>query len=335
MKIAILTPTFSHFSGIDRVVEMQAGDFVKKGHEVTIFTLISSIASNGFKVVELGMPKTPFRQRIYRLFFSLMPARIREYAQMLKGYDRIISHFYPMDLIAIKAKEMYGIKYIAFNHGICFPHLFSNPLEQMYMSMFKYFSNQAIKEADEVFSVSQFLADELHRDTGVQSKVVHNRIDKKKFHPGIDGSNVRKKHHLKNEPVILFVGRLSPHKGVHLLIQAMKIVNENRSNAKLIIVGKPTFEGYYGRLKALSGRNTIFAGFIDDNELPQYYASCDVYATASLWEGFDIPVAEAQACGKPVVAFDIGSHREVVKNGKLVKEGETRKFAKAILDLIK
>ena len=107
MKIAILTPTFSHFSGIDRVVEMQAGDFVKKGHEVTIFTLISSIASNGFKVVELGMPKTPFRQRIYRLFFSLMPARIREYAQMLKGYDRITSG--NLHNPNIKAKVVEGI----------------------------------------------------------------------------------------------------------------------------------------------------------------------------------------------------------------------------------
>ena len=72
-----------------------------------------------------------------------------------------------------------------------------------------------------------------------------------------------------------------------------------------------------------------------DKELPYYYAACDLYVTASLWEGFNLPVAEAQACGKRAVAFDVCSHPEVVKNGILVKENDNEAFADAVISLLK
>ena len=72
MKIAILTPTFSHFSGIDRVVELQAIEYSKKHHQVTVFAFESTIKPKGFKLEVLGMPKSMFLQRIYRLLFFLI-----------------------------------------------------------------------------------------------------------------------------------------------------------------------------------------------------------------------------------------------------------------------
>ena len=57
--------------------------------------------------------------------------------------------------------------------------------------------------------------------------------------------------------------------------------------------------------------------------------------TASLWEGFNLPVAEAQACGKKVVAFDVCSHPEVVKNGLLIEKDDINAFANAITGLLK
>lgn len=80
--------------------------------------------------------------------------------------------------------------------------------------------------------------------------------------------------------------------------------------------------------------NIIFAGFVPDEELPNYYAACDVYATCSLVEGFNMPLVEAQACGKPVVAFDIGPHKEVVKNGILVPEGHLNEFGEALINIL-
>ena len=68
--------------------------------------------------------------------------------------------------------------------------------------------------------------------------------------------------------------------------------------------------------------------------MAKFYSACDCYVTASLWEGFDMPVVEAQACGKSVVAYDVCSHPEVVKKGILVKAKDTKGFATAILKII-
>lgn len=194
----------------------------------------------------------------------------------------------------------------------------------------------SIKNADSAISVSRFLRDELKKESGIDSEVRYNKIDSRKFRKGLDGSKVRKSLGISsNEKMILFVGRLSPHKNVHGLIKSFRMVRSKVTSAKLLIVGKPTFDGYYSKLRALADSDVIFREFVDDKELPYYYAACDVYATCSLWEGFDLPAAEAQACGKPVAAFDIGSHSEIIKNGILVRKDDLEGFADAILKLVK
>src|SRR3990167_5537920 len=98
MKIAILTPTFSHYSGIDRVAEQQASEYSKKVNKVTVFALEADIKP--------------------------------------KNFDIVISHFYPMNLIASKAKKKYGIKYVYHNHGIGYSELFGNIFEKAYIKLF-------------------------------------------------------------------------------------------------------------------------------------------------------------------------------------------------------
>ena len=108
--------------------------------------------------------------------------------------------------------------------------------------------------------------------------------------------------------------------------------------ARLLIAGKHTFEKYSRELESISDESVIFAGYVTDEEIPYYYAACDVYATGTLWEGFNLPLAEAQACEKPTVAFDLGPHREVVLNGEtgyLVEQGNIHEMAGAILRLLK
>jgi 1,2-diacylglycerol 3-alpha-glucosyltransferase len=103
----------------------------------------------------------------------------------------------------------------------------------------------------------------------------------------------------------------------------------------LLIVGQSSFVSYKKRLEKISDSSVIFAGFVPDGELPEYYAASTVYATASLWEGYDMPLAEAQACGKRVVAFDVGSHREVIdQNGILVTRNDIHAFSQALIKQI-
>lgn len=335
MKIAILTPTFSQFSGIDRVVELQAKNYQKKGNDVAIFTFRAQIKTKYAKIIKIGMPRNPILERLYRLFFFMDIGKIRKYSDMLSNCDLIISHLYPMNLLACKAKQKNSdVTYLYYNHGVGITGTFSFT-EKLYLRLFNFFTNKTIQNTDKIISVSNFLKEQLLEETGLDSKVQYNKIDKKRFHKGIKSDKIRKKYNIKKEPLLFYVGRVSPHKGIHLLIKAFKLVQNIYPKAKLIIAGKHTFSNYSKKLKQLANKNVIFVGFIPDNELPYYYAACDIYTTASLWEGFNMPVVEAQAVGKPVVAFDIAAHPEVVKNGILVEENNVKSFSEAIIKILK
>lgn len=334
MKIAILTPTFNYYSGIDRVAEQQAKDYAKKGNKVTIIALESNIKPNNYKVISLGMPKNPALQRLYRLFFFL-DSKNMSYYKNLKDYDMVISHFYPMNWIAYLAKKHYKVKYVYFNHGVNTTGLLNNFWQKIYMKLFSLFTNITLKNVDEAYSVSKYLKDDLKKVSGLDSKVIYNKIDKKKFNKKVKGTKIIKEYNLKNKKILLYVGRIAPHKGIHLLLESFYIIKKQVPNAKLLIVGKPTFNNYFRQLKRRADKDIIFTGFVPEEDLQYYYAACNVYVTASLWEGFDIPAAQAQTCGKPVVAFNIGSHPEVVKKGILVKNKDIKAFSDAVIKLIK
>ena len=333
MKIAILNPTFSKFSGIDRLIEQNLKKFKQEGHEVTIFCFEADITTNLAKVEVLGMPSSPTAQRLYRLFFFLFKNKINNIVNKLKGFDTVIAHLYPMTLVAAKAKKKFNIKYIYHDAGIAYPKLFRKLSERIYLRLFSYFSNKSIKSADEFIFISDFLRQELKNKIGVDGKVEYVPVDKKRFHKNVKPGNIIKKYNLTS-PILLYVGRISPHKNVHGLIQSFNIVKKQFPSASLVIVGKPTIDSYKKELKALAPQGVTFTGFVPDEVLPYYYASCDLYVTASLWEGFDIPIVEAELCGKKTVSYDIGSHKEVVKDGILVKDLNPEALAREIMNTL-
>ncbi len=344
MKVAILTPTFFEYSGPDRVVENEAEEYVKNGDTVTVFTFKSDIKPKGYNVVELGMPSNPTLEITYRLLFFLDIFKVINTAKQLKDYDLAISFLYPMTILGATAKRYFKTKHVYYNVGVAYPRLFTSFTERTYMNLFNVLTNFTVKNADAAVSISDFLRKELKREVGLDSKVKYVKVDGKVYNAKLDKSKIAaitKKHSLK-KPVLLYVGRLSPHKGVHLLLEAFRRIKEKIPAATLVIVGKPTFDNYSKRLAAMaeeinrkSSNSVIFTGFVSDEELPYYFGACDVYTTGTLWEGFDIPAVSAQMCGKKVVAFDVGSHPEVVKKGILVKEGDVTGFADAVVKLLK
>ena len=334
MRIAILTPTFNYYSGIDRVAEQQARDYTKKGDKVVVIALEAKIKPKNYEVISLGMPKNSTFQRLYRLFFFLDTKKINYYKNLEK-YDIVISHFYPLNWLAYLARKKYKIKYIYFNHGVNTTGLLNNVWQKFYMKLFSFFTNITLRNVDEACSVSKYLKDDLKKVSGLDSRVIYNKIDKKRFNKKVKPDKIIKKYNLKNNKVLLYVGRIAPHKGIHLLLKSFNIIKKKTPNAKLLIVGKPTFNNYSKTLEKIANKDVIFTGFVEDNDLPYYYAACNVYVTASLWEGFNLPAAEAQACGKKVVAFNVGSHPEIVKNGILVKEKDINNFAEAIIKILR
>ena len=109
-----------------------------------------------------------------------------------------------------------------------------------------------------------------------------------------------------DRPIVLFVGRLVPYKGVDVLLEALTGVD-----AAALIVGdgplRPALEAQARRL-GIAGRVT-FLGSVADAELAALYRACDLFVLPSVTrqEAFGVVQLEAMAAGKPVVSTDVGT----------------------------
>jgi len=338
VKIAILTPTFYTFYGLDTVAWRQADALAQQGHKVTIFAFRGNMEPPKIVTLELlGMPQSFLAQRIFYLTFPLNLVKAIKCVPRLKDFDIVYSHNYPMNWLAYLAKRFYGIKYIYYHH-LNPSEGYSSFIERAYSKIRLVLERWTIKKADGAISVSRYAQVHLKNLTSLDSKVVYNSIDLERFQKGIDGSKIRAKYNLGNDPVVLCVGRICSPKGFHLLVEALSLVKHSIPNAKLLIVGKLEHPAYANRIRQASGDSVIVVGEILNEEIPYYYATCDIYASAALWESFNLPVAEAEACGKPVVAFNIGAHPEIVKDGEtgfLVPARDVNALAEAIVKLLK
>ena len=335
MKVAILVLNFSGFSGDARVVKEQATTLLKCGHDVTIFALSSNLTANEARIVSIGMPKSLFWQRVYRLLFPLDLIKVFYWFPKLKGYDEVISHLYPMNWLAFLAKATYGIKYTYWYHGIPHPSLYSSFIERSYLRAFICFTKISISNADRIVAVSNYANDELKSHTGLQGEVIYNRPDPEIFRLGINGSEIRKKYNLEGHPVLLTVGRVCPLKGMHVMLEVLNHVKNTFPTAILVVVGEIVDEEYAHEIQKNANGSAIFVGYLSHKELPKYYAMCDIYVTASRVETYDLPLVEAQMCGRPTVAFDVGSHREVIEDSShLVENGDVEAFARICIQVL-
>jgi glycosyltransferase involved in cell wall biosynthesis len=110
----------------------------------------------------------------------------------------------------------------------------------------------------------------------------------------------------------VFVGRIAKEKGVFDLLSVWKKIAKNRGEAKLLIIGSGLeFSAVKEKIVALGLENRVFLrGCCSDSELYGLLKSSKVFIFPSLFEGWGIAVAEALACGLPVVAYDVPALRE-------------------------
>jgi len=114
----------------------------------------------------------------------------------------------------------------------------------------------------------------------------------------------------------LFVGRLSPEKGVDRLFQAWKLIPE--SGKTLWIVGDGPERG---RLEVMSRtmalKNVRFTGFLDHSEMSRIWANAALSIVPSIWkEPFGMVVLEAWSKRRPVVAHRLGALQEIITHGE-------------------
>jgi glycosyltransferase involved in cell wall biosynthesis len=191
---------------------------------------------------------------------------------------------------------------------------------------------------DRFLTVSQHSADVLDAPRA-RTRVVYGGVDAHRFTPGDDGARRG----------VLFVGRLTPHKGIDRLIRALP------AGASLTVAGtgghdpQPPESGYVEHLRGLAAsRDVEFIGAVAEADLPALYRSAAVLAAPSVnvtcygrthpvSELLGLSAIEAMACATPVVASRIGGLAEVVVDGhtgRLVEPGDVSDLHDALASVL-
>lgn len=128
---------------------------------------------------------------------------------------------------------------------------------------------------------------------------------------------------LTDEFTVGIVGRIEEAKGQHLVLDAVKRLNDQGICAKALIVGHAMDENYLDNLKKSYSESAIFTGFT--REAQKYMQICDALVLATANETFGLVVIEAMMCGLCVIASDSGGPLEIIdheQNGLLFQTND-------------
>ena len=218
-----------------------------------------------------------------------------------------------------------------------------------------------LAQADLILSCSDYITDKIKAHFPQYAPIcrtVNNGVDSNYFVP------LEVSQSSRDAPQILFVGRISPEKGIHDLIAAFVEVTKKYPQAELTIAGPhiivakeflfdlqpepevQALEPYYSlnyleyiksQIPPHLSSQVFFTGSLPQSELLPYYQQADVVVNPSLSEAFGMSLVEAMATETPIVATKIGGMTEIVDDGEtglVTKPGNPKELANAICSLI-
>lgn len=199
----------------------------------------------------------------------------------------------------------------------------------------------AIEKTDTIITISKYIGQAIcayFPEAAPKIRPIYSGVDLSRFAPWRESESalrarkdIRSKYNLESKKVILFVGRLSRNKGPHVLVKAMSHVKH--SDAVLVIVGAAwysddTISDYIAYTRALAERSpipVITTGYVQADEVHNWFCAADIFVCTSIWEE---PLArvhyEAMAAGLPFITTSRGGNPEIVQNdnGYLVEDPE-------------
>ncbi len=280
------------------VARIVAEGLTKRGHKVTFFTpkgsklRVSKIITGGLKPLQ-GKHDNPIlsgpnvrgkeQEKIFSLFEQYLLSLL--YEEAIKGKFDLI-HVHPADR-ALPLARISKTPTVYTLHDPIYPwkrdifRLYKSP-QQYYISI----SNAQRKPAPDLNWAG----------------TIYNGLDLKLF----PFSNNPKNH-------LLFLGRILSRKGPGIAIQTAIKAKE-----KLIIAGSPSTGKYWdAKIKPYLNKDIKYIGNVSYEKTYRYYGRAKALLCPIQWEEpFGLTFIEAMACGTPVIAFDRGSVREIIKNGK-------------------
>lgn len=351
MRIGLFTDTYPpYINGVSTSVCMLKHALEKKGHQVFVVTVNND--SLKYKIEEnntvIRIPGIPVGIYDYRLT-GVYPLRainiikkwnldiIHSHTEFGVGtFARIIAKQFNIPLV-----HTYHTMYEDYVHYITHGYFDKSSKKIVeYLTLFycDKTANELIvptKKTYDLFKNKYEVDKNVHIvPTGIEiERFYKENVDKKKVTALKKDLTI-----LKDDFVVVFVGRIASEKNVVFLIEAQKELNKKHDNIKLIIIGDGPDIDEYKKLVAKYKLNdtVIFTGKVPWEEVPCYYQLADVFATASTTETQGLTVIEAMAGGVAPLCIDDESFRNVVVddlNGYIFKN--KKEYVKCVVDLYK
>ena len=251
--------------------------------------------------------KIPFEKiKVGNLSF-LNPFKVLKTKSLIKknnAHTVILNLPRDLKLVGIAAK-LAGVKHIVYRRGSAIPikntflnrYIFKNIVTSILTN------SEKTKETINQNNSNLFPKDKI--------AVIYNGIDIDEFE-NRKFSSVYESN--DNEIVIGNVGRLVEQKAQDKLLELSSVLENKKIKHKILIGGEGKLLTYLqAKAKELSVEdNIVFTGFVKD--IKSFMESIDVFVLTSKWEGFGYVLVEAMVCKKPVIAFDISSNPEIIKD---------------------
>ena len=266
-------------------------------------------------------------------------------------YDVIHSHYWLSGWVAMRLCPALDLPVVHMSHTLGYPKNAAAqlPWEQEPSRRIQ-IERQVLQGSDAVVAESPASRQHMVRHYGVDPSaiaVIPCGVDVGRFQPR-DKRRARADLSLPaTAPILLFVGRLQPLKGIDTLLHAAAEIRRDYPDVCVLVVGgglddrdeQETAE--LRRLQQLGAslglQNVHYVKAQPQETLAQYYAAADVFVMPSHYESFGMVVLEAMACGTPVVGSEVGGLSYTIADGEsglLVPPGDWRAFAQAISRLL-
>jgi glycosyltransferase involved in cell wall biosynthesis len=232
-----------------------------------------------------------------------------------------IDHFFSPDSylsLRTRVPQTVVIHDLAFEH---FPEAVGGLVSRFYF----YYLPRYAKKAKHIITVSNFTKNDIVVRYNIEPKdisVTYNAADEKFQQLSKKGKEAVKSKYTERIDYYLYVGALHPRKNIGRLLQAFDSFKSNtKSDTKLLLVGRKAWgndemEAVYVSMKYQN--DVVFTGRVSDEDLVQIYGAAKSLVYVPYFEGFGMPIVEAQACGVPVITSDKSSMPEVLGDAGLL-----------------
>jgi len=317
------------FGGVERHVEELSSRISAAGHDVTVFCRKAYTPAEGeYLGVKLRLLPTIHSKHLDATIHSFIGSI---YAG-LSDFD--IIHFHGIGPASFSViSKMLGRKVVVTVHS-----------KDYLRSKWGKFARWALLKAEwiasktpnQLIAVSNDLANHLSQYNRNVHYIPNGVSDPVWVKPGINLEELD----LKPQTYLLFAGRLSPEKGVMLLIDSYKRVPGSH---KLVIVGGTSHtDEYVEELQRTAGSDSriIFAGYRNPDAMQELYSNALGFVLPSEHEGLPVAALEALSYGLPIIASDIPPCREILNNkdeffGMLVEPKKVENWTKSMNDFLK